>query len=71
MITGRKSKKQGMIKGQSKEERVKKWYNHFHDLVGREAMVKGNFQNTGIPKVLDGLLKKNENFSPEEFKEAK
>ena len=40
-------------------------------MVGREAIVAGNFQNTDIPKVLDGLLIKDEIFSLEEFKEAK
>ena len=34
-ITGRKSAKRGIIKGNSREDRIKKWYNHFHNLLGK------------------------------------
>ena len=36
LITGRKTKKQGILKGKSKEDRVKQWYNHFKNLLGKE-----------------------------------
>ena len=66
-LTSRKSTKQRIITSQSKEERVKNCYNHFHDLIGKEAIVECNLQNTEKPKVHDGLLKKNDNFSLKKF----
>ena len=34
-ITGHKSAKRGIIKGDSREDRIKKWYDHFHNLHGK------------------------------------
>ena len=54
-ITNRKSTKQGMIKGASKEERVNKWYEHFSNLLGKEIEPDASemFQVTPIFKDLD------------------
>ena len=35
-ITGRRNSRQGIIKGSSKEERVKRLYDHFRNLLGNE-----------------------------------
>ena len=52
-ISGRKSTKQSMIKANSKEERVTKWYNHFHSLLGNEATVEGELDE--VTQVLHNL----------------
>lgn len=55
-ITGRKNTKQGILKGSSKEDRLKKWHDHFKALLGNEPAitnpdeeVKTIFENLEIP----------------------
>lgn len=38
-IAARKSVKQAIIKANSKEDRIKKWYNQFQNLLGKCPMV--------------------------------
>jgi len=55
-ITGRKKVKQGLIKGNSKEERLEKWYNHFYNLLGKELTAVADSDRDGdLAKVLSDL----------------
>ena len=39
---GRKTAKEGVLKGRSKEERLKKWFTHFSELLGEQPVISGN-----------------------------
>ena len=70
-ITGRKSTKKGIIKGSSKEDRVKKWYEHFSQLLGKEPDVPVNDVDEEIPTVLHNINIKTGPFTMEEYKVVK
>ena len=53
-ITGCKSAKQGIIKGNSREDRVKEWYDHFSNLLGQTPNEEIN-SNDDLPKELHDL----------------
>ena len=53
-ITERRTAKKGMMKGNSREDRVKKWYDHFSNLLGKEPIIDGN-GNNDIPRILNDL----------------
>ena len=38
-LTGRKNTKRGILKASSQEERIKKWHDHFQNLLGQEPVV--------------------------------
>ncbi len=38
-LTGRKTAKKGILKGRNKDERIRKWYTHFKELLGKESDV--------------------------------
>ena len=58
-ITGRKTAKWGIIKGNSREERIIKWYDHFQKLLGKDTH-SGGSEDEEVAKVLqDGYAKVN------------
>ena len=69
-ITGRKSAKQGMIKGSSREERIKKWYDHFQKLLGKEPVIS-NSGNEEITTIFNDLSISVEPFNSEEYNAVK
>ena len=38
-VSGRRSSKKGILKGKNKGERIKRWYNHFSDLLGKKPTI--------------------------------
>ena len=48
-ISGRKTAKKGLLKGDSKEERLKKWFTHFSELLGKEPNISGNEEEEILP----------------------
>ena len=69
-ITGRKAAKKGILKGNSKEDRLKKWQQYFSELLGSEPTVEGD-PNEDIPTVLQNLNIKSGPFSKEEYAKMK
>ena len=69
-ITGRKAAKKGILKGNSKEDRLKKWHQYFSELLGSEPTVEGD-PNEDKPTVLGNLNIKSGPFSKEEYAKAK
>ena len=70
-ITGRKTVKRGIIKGNSTEERIKKWYNHFHNLLCKEiATVGSEEEDSDLDKVLYELQIEDGDFTKLELKAA-
>ena len=67
-IPGRKSAKKDLIKGNSKEDRVSKWYKHFNNLLGNESLLTENPQPDNLEKILYDL---NINDDIEEMQKAK
>ena len=67
-ITGRKTGRQGIIKGKTKEERISSWYNHFATLLGKEP---GTTEQEEIEQVLHELNIEDGNFTEEELQKAK
>ena len=65
-ITGRKAAKQGIIKARNKEERLKKWYDHFYQLLGNQPTVEGEL-DPDLRPVLHDLDISDEPFSAEEY----
>ena len=65
-ITGRKSSKRGILKGNTKEERVNKWFEHFSNLLGKEHVFLED-----PPKVLNDIHINNDDFTLDELKVAK
>ena len=68
-ITGRKAAKKGIIKGGSKEERLKNWYTHFSELLGKEPIVSDEFEE--IQRVLPDLDIDDSPFTMEEYQAVK
>ena len=68
-ITGRKSVKQAIIKANSKEDRIKKWYSHFQKLLGKEPEVIGEIGE--ITPVLKNVGISDALFTSAEYSEAK
>ena len=67
-ISGRKSSKKGQLEGDTKEDRVKNWYNHFSNLLGKPPATE---ENVEIDKVFDNLAIDDGPFTIEEFHKAK
>ena len=68
-ISGRKTVKQGNIKGKSKEERVTNWYNHFKGLLGSPPDIED--EDEVIGQVLQRLEIKCGLFDANEYEKAK
>ena len=64
-LTGRKTAKKGIIKGNSAEERIEKWYNHFKTLLGKEPAIEGDLDE--VQPVLQSLNISDEPFTMEEY----
>ena len=56
LITGRKTAKKGIIKAKSPEERIKKWYTHFKNLLGKEPVVEGDLDENIDPIIQYGNI---------------
>ena len=54
-ITGRKSSKRGILKGNTKEERVSKWFEHFSNLLGKEPVLLEDPPEEDLAKVLNDI----------------
>ena len=67
-ITGRKASMSGQIKGDTQEERVDTWYNHFKNLLGSAPIIEN--EDEDITPILDELDIKTGPFDLEEYKEA-
>ena len=65
-ITGRKSAKRGILKGNTKEERVNKWFEHFSNLLGKEPVLLED-----LAKVLNDIHITDDDFTLDELKVAK
>ena len=70
-ITGRKTAKRGIIKGNSKEDRINKWFEHFHNLLGKEPEISGVVGEEDLAKVLNDLQIEDGIFTSEELQSAK
>ena len=69
-ISGRKSAKKGVLKGNSKEERLKKWFTHFSDLLGKEPTISGDDQDEIIPVLPEQVINTGP-FTPDEYQAVK
>ena len=47
----RKASEQGVMKGSCKEERLEKWYYHFHNLVSRVLVLEDEYRNNELSKI--------------------
>ena len=70
-ITGRKASKRGMLKGNSKEERVTKWFEHFSNLLGKEPTLPNELNDDDLPQILHDLNIDDGDFTLEEYQFAK
>ena len=70
-ISGIKSTKQGIIKGSSHEERLKKWYDYFQNLLGKVPIIPDENIGTYLPSILDSLDITDTEFTNEELQFAK
>ena len=68
-ISGRKIGRQGILKGKTKEDRLKSWHKHFESLLGKDPVRAG--EETEIDPVLQDILIEDENFTHEELQKAK
>ena len=69
-IAGRKCARKGMIKGNTKEERINKWFNHFKELLGKDD-VDDEDNVEQLEKVLQHMDIEDGLFTREELKKAK
>ena len=65
-----KAAKKGILKGNSKEDRLKNLQQYFSELLGSEPTVEGD-PNEDIPAVLQNLNIKSGPFSKEEYAKVK
>ena len=70
-ISGRKSTKKGVIKGNSKEDRINSWYQHFSQLLGTEPNVPDSSVNEDIPPIFENLNIESGAFTMDEYQEVK
>ena len=64
-ISGRKTSKKGILKGKSQEERIKAWYIHFSNILGKEPVTN----NAGEEEITTVLHQLNINTGPFTVKE--
>ena len=69
-ISRRKTSKKGLLKGKSQEERIKAWYIHFSNLLGKEP-VTNNAGEEEITTVLHQLNIKTGPFTVKEYQAVK
>ena len=69
-ITGRKNSKKGILKGESKEDRLQKWKQCFSDLLGSEPSVEGD-PNEDVPTIIENANITTGPFSKEEYTTVK
>lgn len=72
-ISGRKVTKKGIINGKSKEDRVKSWYNHFSQLLGKEPNVLNSDKKDDddvYPHIFEDLTIETGPFVMEELQKA-
>ena len=67
-LTDRNASKKGIIKANSKEEQIQKWYNHFKDLLGKQPNVEGEIE---VHQILPPQNINEDDFSIEEYEKAK
>ena len=70
-ISGRKSTKRGILKGKTREERIKKWYEHFQELLGQEPDIEEDEDDVDSDPVLQGLDINDDDFQPDQLARAK
>ena len=72
-ISGRKTTKKGIFKGNNSQERLQSWYNHFNNLLCKEPTVSENSINEAINTVFseEQLDIKTGPFTIEEYKAVK
>ena len=63
--SGRKTSKKGILKGKSQEERIKAWYIHFSNLLGKEPVTN----NAGEEEITTVLHQRNIKTGPLTVKE--
>ena len=68
-ITGRKTTQKGMIKGKNQKERLKTWYKHFQDLLGKPPNIED--ENETIIQVIQHIEIKRGAFEIYDYKLAK
>ena len=69
-LKNRKTAKKGVLKGANKEDRLKKWYTHFSELLGKEPTISGN-EDDEILSVLSDLNIATGPFTNEEYQAVK
>ena len=67
----RKSAKRGIIKGNTKEERVNKWFKHFSNLLGKEPVLLEDPPEEDLAKELNDIRINDDDFTLDELKVAK
>ena len=70
-ITGRKIVRKGILKGNSKESRLKSWHSHFSSLLGSEPTTTINTKEEIIQPIFDNLGITTGPFTMEEYIKAK
>ena len=68
-ISGRKKPRSGRLKGATKEERIKSWYDHFQQLLGNPPTV--THEDEEILTVFEGLPIRTDAFDTEEYQKPK
>ncbi len=68
-VTGRKTSVQGQLEGDTQADRVKNWYTHFYNLLGKAPVV--DEEDEEIEHIFPMLNIKEGPFSIEEYKKAK
>ena len=68
-ISGRKNTRKGQIEGETSEERIKSWYNHFKGLLGQQPNPSNSDEE--VAQVLMGMNIEAGPFTKEEYRKAK
>ncbi|XP_072039400.1 uncharacterized protein [Amphiura filiformis] len=68
-VSGRKKVRSGRLKDDNKEERLKKWHDHFKNLLGNPPQV--TMENEDIPTIFHELPIRTDAFDMEEYQKAK
>ena len=68
-VTGRKASVQGKLEGDTQEDRVNNWYNHFSSLLGKSPTV--GQEDEDIEQIFPELDIRKGPFTMEEYRKAK
>ena len=65
-VSGRRSSKKGILKSKNKDERIRSWYNHFSNLLGKEPTISDD-SGVQVQTIFEDLQIETGSFTKKEY----